>query len=88
MSAQVTSLVLAPVALAVGQTLGADPRALGMAVALGCSLAFITPYGHPVNLMVMSTGGYKTRDFVRIGLPLTILIIAGILLGLHFFWGL
>lgn len=88
MSAQVTSLVLAPVALAVGQTLGADPRALGMAVALGCSLAFITPYGHPVNLMVMSPGGYKTRDFFRIGLPLTILIIAGILLGLHFFWGL
>jgi len=88
MSAQVASLVLAPVALAVAYSLGADPRALSMAVALGCSLAFITPYGHPVNLMVMSPGGYKTRDFVRIGLPLTVLVIAGILLGLHFFWGL
>lgn len=45
------------------------------------------PFSHPVNRIVMNPGGYKTRDFLRIGTPLTILVIAGILLGLHLFWG-
>lgn len=88
MSGQVSALVLAPLALAAAQQSGADPRALCMAVALGCSLAFPTPYGHPVNIMVMNPGGYNFRDFLRVGLPLTVLIFAGIIAGLHFFWGL
>lgn len=88
MSSQVTALVLAPLALAAAAGLGADARSLGMAVALGCSLSFPTPYGHPVNLMVMSPGGYTFRDFVRVGLPLTLLVIITILIGLHFFWGM
>jgi len=61
---------------------------MGMAVALGCSLAFLTPYGHPVNVMIMGPGGYKMRDFLRIGGPLTVLLFFTILAGLHFFWGL
>lgn len=88
MSSQVTALVLAPLALAAAAGLGADARSLGMAVALGCSLSFPTPYGHPVNLMVISPGGYTFRDFVRVGLPLTLLVIITILIGLHFFWGM
>jgi di/tricarboxylate transporter len=85
---QVAALILAPLALAAAGNTGADPRALAMAVALGCSLAFPTPFGHPVNIMVMSPGGYTVRDYLRIGLPLTGLIVGVILLGLHFFWGL
>lgn len=88
MSAQVAALVLAPLALATAQALGSDPRAMGMAVALGCSLSFPTPFGHPVNLMVMSTGGYTVRDYVRIGVPLTIIAFIFILIGLRLFWGL
>ncbi|HZW02965.1 MAG TPA: SLC13 family permease, partial [Anaerolineaceae bacterium] len=88
MSGQVASLVLAPLALVAAEQIGVDPRAVGMAVALGCSLAFITPFGHPVNVMVMSPGGYTIRDFLRIGTPLTLIAIAVILAGLHFFWGL
>lgn len=87
MSGQVAALVLAPIALVAAQNIGADPRGLGMAVALGCSLAFITPFGHPVNIMVMSSGGYTTRDFLRIGMPLTVIVIITILLGLRIFWG-
>ena len=85
---QVASLILAPLALSAALASGADARGMGMAVALGCSLAFLTPYGHPVNVMIMGPGGYKMRDFLRIGGPLTVLLFFTILAGLHFFWGL
>jgi len=86
MSGQVASLVLAPLAIVAAQLIGTDARALGMAVALGCSLAFPTPYGHPVNIMVMNVGNYHFRDYVRVGVPLTILSIVLILAGLAW-WG-
>jgi di/tricarboxylate transporter len=85
---QVASLILSPLALSAAVASGADARGMGMAVALGCSLAFLTPYGHPVNVMVMGPGGYTMRDFLRIGGPLTVLLVVTILTGLHFFWGL
>jgi di/tricarboxylate transporter len=88
MSSQVAALVLAPLALVAAGQIGADPRALAMAVALGCSLCFPTPFGHPVNIMVMTPGGYQFKDYVRVGLPLTVIVIALILVGLRVFWGL
>jgi di/tricarboxylate transporter len=86
MSGQVACLVLAPLALAAASLVKVDPRGMAMAVALGCSLAFPTPFGHPVNIMVMSPGGYSFRDYLRVGLPLTVLVMAGILVGLKLFW--
>jgi di/tricarboxylate transporter len=87
MSGQVAALVLAPLAMSAAQQVGVDPRGMAMAVALGCSLAFPTPYGHPVNIMVMGPGNYSFRDFLRVGGPLTVLIMIVILVGLHVFWG-
>jgi len=87
MGGQVASLVMAPLAISAAQTLGVDVRGMGMAVALSCSLAFPTPFGHPVNIVVMSAGGYTFKDYVRVGGPLTILVAMIILLGLYFFWG-
>ncbi|MGB9800025.1 MAG: SLC13 family permease [Thermanaerothrix sp.] len=84
---QVAALVLAPLALSSATQTGLDARGLMMAVALGCSLAFPTPFGHPVNIMVMSSGGYTLKDFVKVGTPLTILTIITILVGLKLFWG-
>jgi len=86
MSGQVACLVLAPLALAAAAMVKVDPRGMAMAVALGCSLAFPTPFGHPVNIMVMSPGGYSFRDYVRVGVPLTVLVMGGILVGLKLFW--
>lgn len=88
MSGQVAALVVAPLALAAAAAAQLDARTLSMAVALGCSLAFMTPYGHPVNIMVMSPGGYNFRNYMRIGIPLTILSILVILAGLTIFWEL
>lgn len=88
MSGQVAALVVGPLALAAASQLQVDPRAMAMGVALSCSLSFPTPLGHPVNLMVMGSGGYRFRDFLRIGTPLTILIVGVILVGLILYWGI
>jgi di/tricarboxylate transporter len=88
LGAQVASIVLTPIGLTMAVTLGSDPRALGMAVALGCSLAFLTPLGHPVNMLVMGSGGYSFRDYIRVGGPLTLIVLGMIILGLFLFWGI
>ena len=79
-------IILAPIGLSIAKATGLDPRALLMAIALGCSLAFPTPIGHPVNIMVMGSGGYSFRDYVKVGGPLTVILFFVILAGLHFFW--
>ena len=82
------SAVIAPIAIQAAQQLGADPRAMAMGVALATSLAFVTPLGHPVNILMMGPGGYSFKDFFKVGLPLTIISFIVILLVLPIFWPL
>ncbi|MBN1440069.1 MAG: SLC13 family permease [Anaerolineales bacterium] len=88
LGSQVASIVLTPVGLTIAASVGAEPRAIGMAIALSCSLAFLTPLGHPVNMLVMGSGGYSFRDYLKVGGPLTLLTLLIIILGLKVFWGL
>jgi len=71
--------VIAPIAIVTAQQVGMEPRSVAMAVALASSMAFMSPLGHSVNVMVMGAGGYTFRDYARVGIPLTILLV-GILL--------
>ena len=81
-------IVLAPIGLVVASATHSDPRMILMAIGLGSSLAFLTPLGHPVNLLVMGPGNYAYKDFMRAGWLLTLILIGAILAGLHFLWGL
>jgi di/tricarboxylate transporter len=81
-------IILAPIGLTLAQSTGLDPRILLMTIAMGCSLAFPTPIGHPVNVLVMGSGGYTYKDFLKVGFPLTVFLFFVILVGLHLFWGL
>ncbi len=67
--------VIAPIAIATAQQVGMNPRSLALGVALAASMAFISPLGHAVNIMVMGAGGYTFKDYARVGIPLTILLI-------------
>jgi di/tricarboxylate transporter len=67
--------VIAPIAIATAQKIGMEPRSVAMAVALASSMAFMSPLGHAVNVMVMGAGGYTFRDYARVGIPLTILLV-------------
>ena len=71
-----TALVAAPVAIDMGERLGASPDAFLMAVAVGASCAFLTPIGHQNNTLILGPGGYRFGDYWRMGLPLTIIVTA------------
>ena len=80
--------IIGPIAINIAQQTNMNPRALTMGVALATSMAFITPLGHPVNILVMSPGSYNLRDFVKIGVPLTIILFFVVMLVLPIFWKL
>ncbi len=84
---QTTAVVLAPIAIAAAQSLQTDPRAISIAVAVACSTAFLTPFGHPSNVLVMGPGGYTTKDYTRVGLLLTALLFVVMLISLAVSWG-
>lgn len=78
---QVTPLVMGPIAIAAAPGGLASPRNLAIVVALACSTSFLTPFSHPVNLLVVSPGGYTARDFVRVGAGLTLVCLLTVLAG-------
>jgi di/tricarboxylate transporter len=67
--------IVAPIAITAAQQIGMEPRSVAMAVALASSMAFMSPLGHSVNVMVMGAGGYTFKDYARVGVPLTILLV-------------
>ena len=69
-----------PVAWTTAQALGVDPLPFVMAVAYGASACFLIPYGYQTHLMVYSPGRYRIKDFLRIGLPVSLAYSAGVLL--------
>jgi len=73
--------MLFPLGVAMAYAAGCSPRPFVMAIALGASLSFITPIGYQTNLMVMGPGGYRPRDYFRIGWPLAaIMMVVAVLL--------
>jgi di/tricarboxylate transporter len=70
-----TAVLMAPVALAVAQETGASPYPFAMIVALAASTAFMTPVSSPVNTLVVTPGHYTFGDFVRIGVPFSLIVM-------------
>jgi di/tricarboxylate transporter len=68
--------ILAPIGISAAQKLGIEPRSIALGIALASSMAFMSPLGHSVNVLVMGAGGYSFRDYARVGIPLTILLVA------------
>ncbi|GIX34757.1 MAG: SLC13 family permease [Lysobacteraceae bacterium] len=79
-------VLIAPIAIQVAEGLGASPHAFAMAVAIAASTAFITPVGHQANLLVYSVGNYRFDDFVKVGGPLSMLVLITILLVVPWVW--
>jgi di/tricarboxylate transporter len=70
-----TAVLMAPVALAIAKDLGALPYPFAMIVALAATSAFMTPISSPVNTLVVGPGNYGFFDFVRIGVPFTLIVL-------------
>jgi len=75
-----------PFAVAIAGQIDANPRPFVMAVAFAASASFMTPLGYQTNLMVYGPGGYRFVDFVRIGLPLNLILLACATILIPFVW--
>ena len=69
-----TAVLMAPIALVAAQQVGVSPYAFLFAVTLGASMCFASPFSTPPNALVMKAGGYTFMDYVKVGLPLQIII--------------
>jgi di/tricarboxylate transporter len=68
------AVLLAPIAAGVAVQLGLDPRPFVVVVMFGASASFATPIGYQTNTLVCSAGGYRFTDFLRIGIPMNIIV--------------
>ena len=80
------AVLLAPIALSTASNLGISPYPLMMAVAVSSSAVFLSPVGHPANLLVMGPGGYRLSDYFKVGLPLTVIIWLVVVFVIPLFW--
>jgi len=83
-----TVLLMGPIAAKYAKATGLDVDPFLMAVAIGASCDFLTPFGHQSNTLVYGPGGYRFSDYARLGLPLTVIVIAVGLPAILFFWPL
>ncbi|HGF9264765.1 TPA: SLC13 family permease [Klebsiella pneumoniae] len=70
-----TAVLMAPIALAAAKSMGVSPYPFAMVVSMAASAAFMTPVSSPVNTLVLGPGKYSFSDFVKIGVPFTILVM-------------
>ncbi len=70
-----TAVLMAPIALKIADAIGASAYPFAMTVALASSSAFMTPVSSPVNTLVLGPGNYRFMDFVKIGVPFTIVVL-------------
>nr|WP_233357447.1 SLC13 family permease [Halococcoides cellulosivorans] len=80
-------VLMIPIAIDAAVSLGANPFSFVLAVTFAASTAFMTPVGYQTNLMVYGPGGYRFGDFVRVGLPLQLLLTIVTPLAIAYFWG-
>lgn len=81
-----TTVLLGPVAIALAVSLGLRPEAFLITVAMAAVASFLTPIGHHGNLLIYGPGGYKFKDFLRAGVPLTLITAAIVILLAPLVW--
>lgn len=87
-SAKAVAVLFAPIALSLAATLGVNPAPLMVAIAFGTAAGFLTPMGHQVNAIVMGPGNYTFFDYIKLGLPMTIITWLLATFGIPWFWPL
>ncbi len=81
-----TTVLIAPIALATAQQLNVQPHAFLMAVAIAASMAFASPVASPVNTLVLGAGNYRFGDYIKIGVPMIILMMIVAMVALPIFF--
>ena len=79
---------MSPIVLSAMSDMGLSPETAMMAVAIAASASFTSPISHPANLLVMGPGGYRFVDYLKVGVPLTIIVFAAAMFLLPILWPL
>ena len=80
------AVLLTPIVVGISETLGIDARPLIVAMMFGCSASFATPIGYQTNTYVYGAGGYKFSDFVKVGVPLNLILWLVATIMIPIFW--
>lgn len=86
MSNNAAVVLMTPIAIGLGDVLGADPRGFIIAVCIAASASFSTPIGYQTNTYVYGVGGYRFTDFTRVGLPLNLMYCMGTVIIVSLVW--
>ncbi len=81
-------VLMSPIVLSAMGDMGLRPETAMMAVAMAASASFTSPISHPANILVMGPGGYRFVDYLKVGVPLTIVVFVAVMLLLPIFWPL
>ena len=79
-------VIMSPVVLQTAENFSISPYSLMMAISIAAAGSFLSPISHPANLLVMGPGGYKFSDYIKLGLPLSLVVMALVFLLLPIFW--
>ena len=86
LSNNATAVLLTPIGIGIAQQIGIDPKPILVAIAFGASASFATPLGYQTNTMVMGPGGYLFRDYLRMGIPMNVLLWLSATFLIPLFW--
>lgn len=86
LSNNATAILLLPIAISAAQSLGVDPKPFVIAVCFGASACFATPIGYQTNLLVYGPGGYRFSDYLKLGMPLNLLVLVAGSLFIPMIW--
>lgn len=81
-------VLMAPIVLSASVDMGIAPHTAMMAIAMAASASFTSPISHPANILVMGPGGYGFSDYLKLGIPLTVIVFIAVMLLLPLFWPL
>ena len=81
-------VLMAPIVLSASADMGIAPQTAMMAIAMAASASFTSPISHPANILVMGPGGYSFSDYLKLGIPLTVIVFIAVMLLLPLFWPL
>jgi len=80
------AVIMFPISLEMAQQVGVDPIPLVLAITIAASASFSTPIGYQTNLIVYGPGGYKFIDYVKIGIPLNLIVMFSTIFMIYTFW--
>jgi di/tricarboxylate transporter len=81
-------VLMSPIVFSAMADMGLQPETAMMAIAMAASASFTSPISHPANILVMGPGGYRFVDYLKVGIPLTIVVFITVMFLLPVFWPL